>query len=427
MRQRQTRQGHELTPGVGAGIARTRCRDGGTIRLSTAQARSVVRCASRQQGVCFSVIVFPIISAVLSAMCAIVVASDARRKPRPDKIIWTLAFLMFALAAGADAVGRAIEWTPWLARLYYATGPALVVAYLAIGQVYLLTPRAMARFGVGATMLVTALWVPMVWSAPIDPARLAVDGWDAIERGPEMVAITIAINAIGTAIIVGGTAYSVWRFSRTGVMRHRMIGCALICAGTLVVAAGGSLTRLGHYEYLYIAMSVGVGLIFLGVLSSRRPESSRLAVSADMGIGEAGTDAAFAAPAWVSRGGERELTGVGGGPAPTRNANEAISYIETVLLPLCDAELERVCAEWSVPRDVSVALSRHDARRAWRLRGMLKADAARMFDAHTVGARRQLTVLYHEVLAWDRANPDDITELVTSSDVPARSRQAQGM
>lgn len=360
-------------------------------------------------------------------MCAIVVASDARRKPRPDKIVWVLAFLMFALAAGADAAGRAFGWAPWLARLYYATGPALVVAYLAIGQLYLLAPRAMARFGVGGTMLVTALWVTMVWSAPIDGSRLTADGWDAIERGPEMVVITIAINAIGTAIIVGGTAHSVWRFWRTSVMRNRMIGCALICGGTLVVAAGGSLTRLGHYEYLYIAMSIGVTLIFLGVLSSRRPE-----VVATMAAGVVASDdpeaiATVVSPLPAATSGDDQAVGSGHGLEPSGAVTPAIAYIETALLSLSDDELERVCAEWSVPRDASTALSRHDARRAWRLRGMLSEAAAYRFDAHTIGARRQLTVLYHEVLAWDRSNPEEITELVTSSEVPPRPRHAQGM
>lgn len=372
-------------------------------------------------------IIFPIISSVVSAMCAIVVASDARRKPRPDKIIWTLAFLMFALAAGADAAGRAIGWTPWLARLYYATGPALVVAYLAIGQLYLLTPRAMARFGVGGTMLVTALWVTMVWSAPIDSAQLAADGWDAIERGPEMVAITIAINSIGTAIIVGGTAYSALRFWRTGVMRNRMIGCAFICAGTLAVAAGGSLTRLGHYEYLYIAMSIGVGLILAGVLRSRRPEPASTAVPAETAIQDAGAIIPTIPPVPRMTVADDEPRPSDGEREPAAATNPAISYIETALLPLGDDQLERVCAEWSVPRDASTALSRHDARRAWRLRGMLADDAALRFDAHSVGARRQLTVLYHEVLAWDRANPEEITELIASSDMPPRPRQAQGM
>jgi hypothetical protein len=193
------------------------------------------------------------------------------------------------------------------------------------------------------------------------------------------------------------------------------------------VAAGGSLTRLGHYEYLYIAMSTGVGLIFLGVLRSRRPELVRAAAPAERAIRDAAAIAAAVPPmphATVvddARGpsdDERE-------PVPV--TNPAISYIETALLPLDDAELERVCTEWSVPPDASTALSRHDARRAWRLRMMLADASALRFDAHSVGARRQLTVLYHEVLAWDRANPEEITELIASSDMPPRPRQAQGM
>lgn len=372
-------------------------------------------------------IIFPIISSILSAMCAIVVASSARRKPRPDKVIWTLAFLMFALAAGADAAGRAAGWTPWLARLYYTTGPALVVAYLAIGQVYLLAPRAMARFGIGATMLVTALWITMVGSAPIDRTRLTTDGWDAIQRGPEMIAITIAINSIGTAIIVGGTAYSVLRFWRTGGMRNRMIGCALIGGGTLVVAAGGSLTRLGHYEYLYIAMSIGVALIFLGVARAQRMERVVAAFpGAATGDGIAGIPPSGAPVTPVA---SASAQGCGGDPpiVPARAGSEALAFMESVLLPLEDDDLDRVCTEWSVPRDTSPALSRHDARRAWRLRGLLEDGAAARFDLHTVGARRQLTVLYHEVLAWDRANPEEITELPAPSDVSPRPRQVQGM
>ncbi|HWV34221.1 MAG TPA: hypothetical protein VNZ55_01235, partial [Thermomicrobiales bacterium] len=217
-------------------------------------------------------IVFPILSSVISLLCGAVLARDARVRPRPDKIVWAIAFLMFALAAGADAAGRSIEWTPWLARLYYATGPALVVMFLAIGELYLLFPRAMARFGVGATVLLSAFWVAMVLSAPIDGSRLAADGWEAIERSTLMVVITVLINSIGTTIIVGGTLYSVWRFWRQRIMRNRMIGCSLIALGTIAVGAGGTLTRLGHYEYLYIAMSVGAALIFAGVLWTRRPD-----------------------------------------------------------------------------------------------------------------------------------------------------------
>src|SRR5918994_1692744 len=220
-----------------------------------------------------AVIVFPILSALISALCAVVIAGDARRRPRPDKLAWAFAFVMFALAAGADAAGRSLGWEPWLARLYYATGPALVVGYLALGELFLLFPTAMRRYGPGVALLLTAVWVSLVLGAPIDEARLPEEGWEAIERGPTIVAMGIAINTLGTAVIVSGLGYSVWRFRRRPSFRNRMTGCALIALGTLVVAAGGSLTRLGHYEYLYIAMAAGVSFIFAGVLWTRRPEA----------------------------------------------------------------------------------------------------------------------------------------------------------
>src|SRR5665811_2591909 len=110
---------------------------------------------------------------------------------------------MFALAAGADAYGRELGWNEPLARLYYATGPALVVAYLAIGELYLLFPRRMGRFAPGAAILLTAAWVTLVADAPIDAGRLRADGWEAIERGGALRAMAISINSIGTLIIVG--------------------------------------------------------------------------------------------------------------------------------------------------------------------------------------------------------------------------------
>ncbi len=335
----------------------------------------------------YQVIVFPIVTAVLSALCALVLARDAIARPRPDKIVWALAFAMFALAAGADAAGIAFGWSTLLARLYYGTGPALVVAYLAIGQLYLLAPDRMRRAGPGLIMLVTALWVSLVASAPIDQARLAADGWEAIERGPELIGTAIVINTLGTAIIVGGTGWSVWRYWRRGHMRGRMLGCAAICAGTLAVAAGGSLTRLGHYEYLYIAMSFGVALIFLGVLVARKP---------DQAIGVV----INAEPAAIQ----------------ATSTADALSFIEHLLLNRTETEIDTVCTEWSVLRDEAPTLSRSDARRAWKLRLLLRTEVVPVFDAHAVATRRQITVLYHDVLAWERPARDDIAEIGATPD-----------
>jgi len=362
-----------------------------------------------------AVIAFPVLSSILSLLCAGVLARDARRRPRPDKVIWAIAFLMFALAAGGDAAGRSLGWAPWLARVYYSTGPALVVMFLAIGELYLLSPRVMARYGAGATVLLSAFWVAMVASAPIDQSRLAADGWEAIERGTVMVTVTVLINAIGTTIIVGGTGYSVWRFWRQGIMRNRMIGCACIALGTIAVGAGGTLTRLGHYEYLYIAMSVGVALIFAGVLWTRRPDvvvagtrqeaeadslpvNSAAAASPMHAVSSAGivhlnghvvddAGAVPAASAMVSGGGNYHL-----------DPGTPVGYIEGHLLALPDCEVAWICEEWSVPRDGTTVFSRREARRVWALRLRLSPDGMRAFDRHSVTVRRQLAILHDEVL-----------------------------
>lgn len=368
-----------------------------------------------------AVIVFPVISSIISLMCAGVLARDARRRPRPDKVIWAIAFLMFALAAGADAAGRSLGWTPWLARLYYSTGPALVVMFLAIGELYLLAPRVMARFGAGATVLLSAFWVAMVVSAPIDHSRLSSDGWEAIERGPAMVTITVLINAIGTTIIVGGTGYSVWKFWRQGIMRNRMIGCACIALGTIAVGAGGTLTRLGHYEYLYIAMSVGVALIFAGVLWTRRADvvvartgqvdSQHVPASQSLVANAASSKHALSA-AGIARSNDHlpeavesvatEPTlvagGRGGDQHPLLDPGTPVGYIEGYLLSLPDSEIAWICEEWSVPRDGTPVFSRAEAKQVWRMRLRLSSNGMRAFDRHSVTVRRQLAILHDEVL-----------------------------
>ncbi|MGN6485129.1 MAG: hypothetical protein ACTHMX_12095 [Thermomicrobiales bacterium] len=359
-------------------------------------------------------IIFPIACTVISLACAVVLARDARMRPRPDKIVWALAFLMFALAAGADAAGRSLGWSEPLARLYYATGPALVVMYLAIGELYLLAPNAMRRFGVGATLLLTAFWVSLVVNAPIDGARLADDGWEAIERNGFMVVVTVAINAIGTLIIVGGTVYSAWRFWRKGIMRSRMIGCLMIAVGTLAVAAGGSLTRLGHYEYLYIAMSIGVAIIFAGVLWTRRPDGQPVAAAVAHAPGAATATTSFAdGPVLMPvAGAAGEAAGAetpgmiaplpsDASPAPAAGTTSALGFLEGVVLPLDDGAIDRLCEEWSVPRDPRGIMERQEARTIWALRTRLSPEGALRFDALSVPARRQIAELHDAVLAPD--------------------------
>jgi len=343
-------------------------------------------------------VVFPAAAALISLICAMTIARDAVRRPRPDKLAWVAAFAVFAIAAGTEVLGSLTEWTPTLARIYYLTGAVLIVGYLAVGELYLLAGKKIAPYAPGTTLLITAVAATIVFNASVDEARLADDGWEAIARGPALKTIAISLNALGTLVVVGGALYSAWKFWRLRIQQHRMIGCVLIAAGTLTAASGGTLTRLGHDEYLYIGISLGVALIFAGYLETRRPDvtSSVTSTTSSHPITSAnGIQRPENAPVLKPNGHHRPAKA----PVPANTASDpAIAFIERQLLPLNDDALAAECRIWSVPRREATVFDRDDARQVWAFRLHLSPEGQAVFDTHTVPAKLQLTELYHQVL-----------------------------
>src|SRR5215213_4367001 len=220
-------------------------------------------------------IALPAAAAAIAALCAAFVGWDALRRPRPERVSWAVAFLLFTAAALCEVVGAARGWTPTLARTYYLAGAVLVVGVLALGELYLLLPRRMPAITPGVSLLIVALAATAVWSAPIDSARIPAVGWQALERGPFLVALAAIINAGGTTVLVGGVLYSAWKLRVGGGSGRRAAGCVLIAVGTIAVALGGTLTRFGRPEYLYLTMALGIAIIFAGVVLTRPPLSAR--------------------------------------------------------------------------------------------------------------------------------------------------------
>lgn len=368
-------------------------------------------------------VAFPAVSALISLVCALFIARDALRRPRPDKTAWAIAFALFAAAAGAEVVGSESGWNETLIRVYYLAGAVLVVGFLALGQLYLLAGPRISRIAPGATLLVTALAVTVVWGAPIDGARVAADGWDALERTPALSALAITINSLGTLVIVGGLIYSAVRFRRLGIQRNRMVGCLLIAGGTLTVAAGGSLTRLGAHEYLYIAMSAGVALIFAGYLWTRRPDGA--AAPAALAVDR---ETAQRPTAGMALGTNHRHAPAAHGPMAdviqADGSSRAIAFLAE-LLTLDDAALGEACRVWSVPAREVDAFTRTEARRVWAMRGRLPETLLPSFDSRPPSLRLQLAELYLDVLSPDGRPPIPVAVAAADSP-PAPSAVAVG-
>jgi hypothetical protein len=111
----------------------------------------------------------------------------------------------------------------------------------------------------------------LVLRAPVDPEAARVAGWEALTKAGSLRALALTINVLGTLVVLIGTfgsAYAQW----VGGHGSRALGVLLIGVGTLIVAAGASLTRYGHH-LLYGPMVLGLLVIFAGYRRATAPVS----------------------------------------------------------------------------------------------------------------------------------------------------------
>ena len=72
------------------------------------------------------------------------------------------------------------------------------------------------------------------------------------------------INLYAATFLIGGAALSAWRFRRDPTARHRFIGNVFIAVGALLPGIGGTATRFGYTEVLYVTELLGLLLIWTG-------------------------------------------------------------------------------------------------------------------------------------------------------------------
>lgn len=215
-----------------------------------------------------------ILPGAAAGLCIVLAWSMLRRffaRQRLHELIWGVTFSAFGLAAGAELYAGIFGWGPGLVRLYYLAGASLSVGFLALGTLVLLVPRRIALVALGVVLVQSAFMVFLVLRSPVDPETVRVAGWSALGRDGNLRALALTINVVGTLVVLIGTfgsAYAQW-VSGGG---SRAWGVLLVGVGTLIVAAGGSLTRFGHH-LLYGPMVLGLIVIFVGYRRATGPSS----------------------------------------------------------------------------------------------------------------------------------------------------------
>jgi hypothetical protein len=194
----------------------------------------------------------------------------ARR--RPHQLAWTVAFTLFTIGVACQLAAALTGWSGPLYRIWYLSGALLAAAWLGHGTVLLLAGPRTAR--VLTLLLATASVVAggIVLAAPIDLALGTAGGIASGAGYPGQVRLLTPIfNVYGTGALVIGVALSLSKYLWSGGNGRRTAGTAVIGAGVLVIALGGTLSRAGIPAALYASELVALLIILAGFSLTASP------------------------------------------------------------------------------------------------------------------------------------------------------------
>lgn len=222
-------------------------------------------------------VIVPILSSVLSFVCAIFVFRRFTERKGLHLLVWGIGILMYGIGGAAEAYHGAFGWNSVVFRLWYLSGAILVAAWLGQGTVYLLVKKSVAHLLMGILLVASIYGAIRVFMAGLDPELMTSSAQTGTELSghaivtPGVRILTPFFNIYGTVALVGGALWSAFVFWRKRILLHRTLGNILIAAGAILPAFGGLFSRLGIPNALYIGELLGVTLIFLGFLRSTTP------------------------------------------------------------------------------------------------------------------------------------------------------------
>jgi hypothetical protein len=223
----------------------------------------------------------PILTTVLAVPFALEIFRRYRRDPRRLHLLWWSAgVFIYGIGTFTEALTTLAGWREPVFRAWYISGALLGGAPLAQGTVYLLLSRRTAHRLAAALAFYIAIASTFVLLSPIDYAvveahRLSgrVLAWSWV-RG-----FSPFVNLYAVIFLIGGAVLSALRYSRSVETRHRMWANTLIAIGAILPGIGGTATRMGHVEVLYVTELVGLLFTWTGYRMSVRPTGAAVAAA----------------------------------------------------------------------------------------------------------------------------------------------------
>ncbi len=207
---------------------------------------------------------------ILTTLCATYFSLELfsryrKRGGGPHLLWWGLGMVTFAVGTLTESLTTLVGWHPLIFRFWYITGAFLGGYPLAQGSIYLLMSRRFADRSALVVVSVIVISSLLVFLTPLNVSlaeahRLSgrVIEWRWVRL------ISPFLNLYALAFLVGGAIVSARRFRREAGLRNRYVGNIFIAVGGILPGIGGTMTRAGYVEVLYVTELVGLLLIYTG-------------------------------------------------------------------------------------------------------------------------------------------------------------------
>jgi hypothetical protein len=215
----------------------------------------------------------PIVTTILTIPFAAEIFRRYREHPERLHLLWWAAGIAtYGVGTFTEAATTLIGWNEPTFRAWYISGALLGGAPLAQGTVYLLLARRTAH--VLTVILVTFITIASVavLMSPIDYTQVEAHRLTGRVLEWQWVrAFSPFVNMYAVIFLIGGAILSALRYSGNPATRHRVIANVLIAVGAILPGIGGTATRMGYTEVLYVTELAGLLLIWMGYRMSIRP------------------------------------------------------------------------------------------------------------------------------------------------------------
>jgi len=178
--------------------------------------------------------------------------------------MWTIALAMFTLSTLLAFLSEINGWSVFTYRVYYFSVSPMV-AFMGAGTLYLLAHKPWGKYFLAYTLIVSGLFLVLVFTASIDTVQLASFSQPSDIGGQPMPSnvrlVSPLLSVPGGLLLIVGALFSFW------LDRSKKYNL-LIALGGIFQFFSGLKERFGNPTYFFVLTTIGVLFLFLGFLLS---------------------------------------------------------------------------------------------------------------------------------------------------------------